>query len=216
MHNVYDYQKLASIVNAKGVKNPAVLQAIATIPRHRFMPSDIQHYATNDTALPIGHEQTISQPTVVARMTEILLEHTPLHRVLEIGTGSGYQAAILAQVADEVYTVERIQALHLQATALFATLGLKNVHTRYGDGHNGWQAHAPYDGIIVTAACEQVPPALLEQLAEGANLIIPLGSQVAQELVCFTKRKGYIHTQRLDDVIFVPMRTGTQSGESSS
>ena len=182
-----------------------VLSAIERVPRHRFVPPDHQEYAYEDRPLPIGHGQTISQPFIVALMTQ-LLELTPESKVLEIGTGCGYQTAILAELAKEVYTVEVLPELSARAQETLAELGYDNVRFRVGDGWDGWPEEAPFDGIIVTAAAPAWPPPLVEQLAEGGNLVIPVGpSGWDQVLWVATKREGEITKQNVAPVRFVPL-----------
>lgn len=161
-------EQLAEICASFGVKNKSVLNAVAATPRAQFVGSDQENFAHIDEALPIDCGQTISQPSLVARMTELMMgEREKVYKVLEVGTGSGYQAAILSRLADEVYTIERIKPLLEQAQSRFQQLSLNNINTLYGDGYLGWPEHAPYDGIIVTAAAPEVPEALMEQLSEG-------------------------------------------------
>ena len=182
-----------------------VLSAIKRVPRHRFVPPDHQEYAYEDRPLPIGHGQTISQPFIVALMTQ-LLELTPEAKVLEIGTGCGYQTAILAELAKEVYTVEVLPELSARAGKTLAELGYDNVRFRVGDGWDGWPEESPFDGIIVTAAAPAWPPPLVEQLAEGGNLVIPVGpSGWDQVLWRATKREGEITKQHVAPVRFVPL-----------
>lgn len=206
----FDYQQLANALRQKGIKNEQVLEAIAVTPRHRFMPESLWEYALADSALPIGEDQTISQPYVVARMTEALLEAGSVSKVLEIGTGSGYQAAILSKMVDHVYTIERISSLHEKAKQIFATLQLHNIEARYGDGQLGWPEQAPFDGIIVTAAIDAVPPPLLEQLGENANLVIPVGDVRGQTLQVITRQAGEWVTRHIEPVRFVPLKKGTR------
>lgn len=200
--------RLIERLRAQGVINEAVLEAIWETPRHIFVDEALATRAYEDTALPIGFGQTISAPAMVARMTEILLRGGPLNRVLEIGTGSGYQAVILARLVPEVYTVERIQSLHRRAQVRFHNLRMRNIRLKHSDGKLGWAEYAPYDGIIATAAPSAVPGPLLEQLAIGGRLVIPVGGGVRQELRLITRTgDGYEH-KRLDTVTFVPMLTG--------
>ena len=161
-------------IRRRGVTDQDVLEAMEVVPRHEFVPEHLKNQAYADHPLPIGHGQTISQPYIVALMTE-LLELESTDRVLEIGTGSGYQAAILAQIVAEVYTVEIIEPLANQAQERLARLGYDNLHTLHADGYHGWEEHAPYDAIIVTAAPDHIPPALVQQLKDGAQLVIPVG-----------------------------------------
>jgi protein-L-isoaspartate(D-aspartate) O-methyltransferase len=191
-------------IKARGVCDKNVLDAVAKVERHLFVPDSHKKYAYDDGPLQIGEGQTISQPYIVAYMTEVLkLNHNS--KVLEIGTGSGYQAAVLAEIAKEVYTIELIEALGRKAEKLLNQLGYINIHVKIGDGYQGWLEYAPFDGIIVTCAPTHVPDPLIEQLAEGGTMIIPVGGSYAQELVVLTKRDGKI-IQRDDlGVRFVPM-----------
>lgn len=191
-------------VEGAGVKDPRVLSALRTIPRHAFVPADQVSEAYRDSALPIGHEQTISSPYIVARMTE-QLEVKPADRVLEIGTGSGYQAAILSHLAKEVYTIEIVPELGQRAKRTLSGLQRKNVHVRIGDGYRGWREHAPYDKIIVTCSPESIPRPLVEQLAEGGTLVVPLGKRFQQTLYRFVKRDGVLQRERVETTFFVPM-----------
>jgi protein-L-isoaspartate(D-aspartate) O-methyltransferase len=201
---------LIAILENRGIHNPAVLKAMSTIPRHLFVNEEWQPYAYQDMALPIHCQQTISQPFVVARMTEALLRDSTINKVLEIGTGSGYQAAVLSQIAKEVYTIERIKTLLDEATQRFKQLELTNIYPRHGDGYLGWSEHAPYEGILVTAAVSEIPPALLEQLAEGGRLIVPVNtSYYGQELQLIVRKKNEYEKYTLDLVTFVPLLKGT-------
>jgi protein-L-isoaspartate(D-aspartate) O-methyltransferase len=175
-------------------------------PRHIFVDEALAHRAYEDTALPIGHYQTLSQPYIVARMTELLMMSKPA-KVLELGTGSGYQTAILSQLVDRVYSVERIQPLQEKARQRLKTLGLTNIQLKHADGGMGWQENAPYDAIIVTAAPESVPEELLDQLADGGRLVIPLGGE--RQTLNLIERKGdqYIQTE-IEPVMFVPLLAG--------
>lgn len=196
-------------IAARGVKNPRVLAVLREIPRHLFVPESVRTAAYRDTPLPIGRDQTISQPYIVALMTEAL-DPRPGDRVLEIGTGSGYQAAVLARLVKEVYTVEIIPELGKTARKRLASMGLENVHVRIGDGYRGWPEAAPFDKIIVTAAPERVPPPLLEQLKPGGRLVIPVGKRF-QQLKRIVKTPEGIKEEPLLDVLFVPM-TGEAEG----
>lgn len=187
-----------------------VLAVIRNTPRHIFVDEALASRAYDDIALPIGHGQTISQPYIVARMTEALLRDGPIRKALEIGTGSGYQAAVLAQMVNEVFTVERVAALVVTARQRFQELRLRNIRVKHADGMIGWPEQAPFDGIIATAAPEGVPPALLEQLAVGGRLVIPVGSADSQNLVMITRTPEGYQDKVLDVVTFVPMRAGTQ------
>lgn len=191
-------------IELRDVTHPATLAAMRKVPRHLFVPAEFRREAYNDHPLPIGHDQTISQPYIVACMTEQIAP-TRETRVLEIGTGSGYQAAVLAEICAEVFTIEIIPELATQAATVLRQLGYKNVHTRTGDGWKGWPEAAPFDAIIVTAAPETIPPPLLEQLKEGGRMIIPVGPQAGgQNLMLVTKEGGKIRTRPLDPVRFVP------------
>ncbi|SDR22869.1 protein-L-isoaspartate(D-aspartate) O-methyltransferase [Pseudoxanthomonas sp. CF125] len=195
--------------NSAGIRDENVLNAVRTVPRHLFIDEALATRAYEDTALPIGHSQTISQPWVVARMTEALLQNASPKKVLEIGTGSGYQAAILAALGLEVYTVERIGDLLRQARKRFRQLGM-NVRSKHDDGRIGWPEHAPYDGIIVTAAAPALVSALVDQLAVGGHLVAPVGGASSQSLIKLTKREdGGVDEQVLAPVVFVPLLSGT-------
>lgn len=201
-------ERLIERLYEEGLSNPHVLEVIRRTPRHLFVDEALAHRAYEDTALPIGHNQTISQPYMVGRMTELLLAAGPLDKVLEIGTGSGYQTAVLAQLVERVFSVERIQALQDRAKERLAELNIRNVVFRWGDGWEGWPALAPYNAIIVTAAAAEVPQALLEQLAPGGRLVIPVGAGDVQELLLIT-REGQGYTRHvLDAVRFVPLLNG--------
>jgi protein-L-isoaspartate(D-aspartate) O-methyltransferase len=188
----------------RDIRDPAVLRAMEKVPRHRFVPRGVMGAAYDDYPLPIGYGQTISQPYVVAFMTE-QLELKPGDRVLEIGTGSGYQAAILAEIVADVYTIEIIAPLAERAQATLAELGYGNIHVRAGDGYLGWPEAAPFDAIIATCAPEKVPPPLIDQLKDGGRMIIPVGPGYAQELVLLRKQGGRIKRQAVLPVRFVPM-----------
>ncbi len=207
----FDYQKLADELRLKGITNERVLDAIAQTSRDSFIGEDMKPYSTEDTSLAIECQQTISQPFVVARMTEIILKgKKPPKKVLEIGTGSGYQAAILSKVVEEVYSIERIEFLYNQANTRFKSLSLHNIHTSYGDGHLGWPEYAPFDAILVTAASHEIPSKLLDQLAVGAIMVIPIGDSRNQVLIAITRTKTGFKEQLLDPVIFVPLLPGTR------
>ena len=190
-----------------GILNERVLAALRTLPRHLFIDEALASRAYEDTALPIGNAQTISQPWVVARMTEALIEHGSPRRVLEIGTGSGYQAAVLATLGMEVFTVERIDELLRVARRRFRNLGL-NLRTKHVDGRLGWAEHAPYDAIIVTAAGATLDTALLDQLAEGGTLVAPLGGATSQNLLRLRKTAEGLVQDDLGKVVFVPLVSG--------
>jgi len=189
---------------ARGIKDQKVIQAIINVPRHLFVPEAYERMAYEDRPLPIGEGQTISQPYIVALMTEIL-ELKPNMKVLEIGTGSGYQAAILAEIVNEVYTIEIVEILGQSATNLLTELGYKNIYTKIGDGYKGWAENAPFDAIIVTCAPTDIPKPLENQLKEGGKMIIPLGGSIVQELVLLEKKNGEIIKKVVTPVRFVPM-----------
>jgi protein-L-isoaspartate(D-aspartate) O-methyltransferase len=193
-------------IEARGVSDPAVLRAMRAVPRHRFVPEAYVDQAYDDHPLPIGHGQTISQPYIVAWMTE-LLELQPGDRVLEIGTGSGYQAAVLAEFEDvEVYTIEIVPELAEQAETRLQASGYTDVYAKQGDGYHGWPEHAPYNAIIVTAAPDHLPQPLANQLAEGGRMVIPIGPPGGyQELWKFEKQDGELTTKSLGGVAFVPL-----------
>lgn len=202
--------RLVDRLTAEGISNQQVLDVIASTPRHVFVDEAISHRAYEDTALPIGRGQTISQPYVVARMTELLLQFGNVKKVLEIGTGSGYQTAILAQIFDEIYSVERIQALQQKAKRILRQLQLTNVKYHYGDGFEGWpKGEDTFDGIIVTAAPVVVPQTLLNQLSDGGVLIIPVGGQQDVQTLKLIQRSGEeFDTHELEKVRFVPLLNG--------
>ena len=192
-------------IQSREINDPKVLAAMGKVPRHRFVPSSaaLQASAYADTPLPIGHGQTISQPYIVAYMSAAL-QLPPDATVLEVGTGSGYQAAVLAELAHEVYTIEIVPELATASRELLRDLGYDNVHVRQGDGYRGWPDHAPFDGIVVTAAPDHVPPALVEQLAEGARLVIPVGDD-SQSMTIIAKEEGGSTVEVTLSVRFVPM-----------
>ncbi|MBA3624147.1 MAG: protein-L-isoaspartate(D-aspartate) O-methyltransferase [Methylibium sp.] len=193
-------------MTGRATLDPRVLDALRKVPRHRFMPMSVVHRAYENRALPIGHEQTISQPSVVALMTD-LLDTRPGDRVLEIGTGSGYQTAVLAELVERVYTIEIVRPLGERAAVLLKALGYDNIEARIGDGHRGWPEAARFDAIIVTAAPEQMPQPLIDQLARGGQLIAPVGSQAdGQELLLMRKGDdGQTVTRNVLAVRFVPL-----------
>ncbi len=193
----------------QGIQSTKVLDAIRTIPRHLFLDEALAHRAYEDTALPIGHNQTLSQPYIVARMTEVLLAQGELSKVLEIGTGSGYQTAVLASLVGKVYSVERIRPLQEKARQRLSRLSLNNVRLRHTDGGMGWPEESPFDGIIVTAAPGDVPRELLNQLSpEGGRLVIPVGGSEVQNLVLITRKGDEYQRKILEAVRFVPLLTG--------
>lgn len=197
-------QMVKTQIKARGISDPAVLKALLKVERHRFvMPKDISK-AYNDNPLPIEEGQTISQPYIVAFMTEAL-KLKPTDKILEIGTGSGYQAAILAEICDSVFTIEIFPELGNKAIKLFAELGYKNIFCKIGDGYKGWSEHAPFDAIIVTCAPSNIPEPLQNQLAEGGRMIIPVDEFYGQSLVLLEKRKGKLREEKVLPVRFVPM-----------
>jgi protein-L-isoaspartate(D-aspartate) O-methyltransferase len=192
-------------IAARGISNAATLRAMRKVPRHLFVPENIQLFAYDDKPLPIGYNQTISQPLMVAWMTE-LSEPKKNKKALEIGTGSGYQAAILAEIVAKVYTIEIVPELAKSSSVLLEKLGYTNIETHEGDGYYGLEEEAPFDIIIVTAACDHIPDPLTDQLAENGRLIMPLGNPgTIQELVLITKKKGKLLRQTLSPVRFVPL-----------
>lgn len=202
--------RLIDRLREQGVNNRQVLEAIANTPRHIFVDEALGSRAYDDTALPIGFGQTISQPYTVAKMTETVLETGPYDKVLEVGTGSGYQTAILAQLVPQVFSVERISGLLTKARRRMRELQLHNVRMKHFDGYMGWAENAPYDVIIVTAAPEDVPEELLEQLRLGGRLICPVGPNGKQRLTLLTRRENGYEREVLDAVSFVPLLPGSQ------
>ena len=194
---------VAEQLRARGIRDRGVLRAMARVPRHQFVPAPYQELAYADRPLPIGFDQTISQPFIVAYMTEVANVSSG-ERVLEVGTGSGYQAAILAELVREVYTVEIVPELAARARTQLRALGYANVHVRTGDGYAGWREHAPYDAIVVTAAPDHVPPALVEQLAVGGRMVVPVGAG-EQEMRVISKTARGVVEQRTIPVQFVPL-----------
>ena len=200
--------RLVQRLRKNGIKDENVLRAIAQIPRHEFVDEALSSRAYEDTALPIGLSQTISQPWVVARMTEAILDGGTPEKVLEVGTGSGYQAAILASLVSKVFTVERIEELLKLARRRFHKLGLHHIYTRYADGHLGWPSQAPFDGIIVTAAATGIPPELISQLKVGGVLVAPVEREGMQRLLAIRRTEEGHDEEDLGGVIFVPMLSG--------
>lgn len=190
-------------IQARGIKAPAVLEAMRRVPRHRFVPAPAINLAYEDHPLRIGSEQTISQPYIVAYMTEAA-DISPSDKVLEIGTGSGYQAAVLGEIAREVYTIEIIPELAERARSTLADLGYRNVHTKEGNGYLGWPEHAPFDAIVVTAAPDEVPQALVDQLAPGGIMVVPVGA-VSQDMMIIERTQRGVIERRTIPVRFVPM-----------
>lgn len=208
----YEKQRYTMVerqIMGRGIKDSRVLDALRTVPRHAFVPESMQDYAYEDSPLPIGHDQTISQPYIVAYMTE-KLNLKGDESVLEIGTGSGYQAAVLAEMAKKVYTIEIVEALATQAQNRLKKAGYKNIEYRIGDGYVGWSEAAPFDAIIITAAPEQIPESLIAQLKIGGRMIVPVG-RWAQELLLITRTETDHKIENLIPVRFVPMIGGENS-----
>ncbi|MBK1649114.1 protein-L-isoaspartate(D-aspartate) O-methyltransferase [Rhabdochromatium marinum] len=201
-------QRLLARLEASGISNQQVLEVVAEIPRHWFIDEALGTRAYEDSALPIGHGQTISQPYIVARMTELLLESGPCSTVLEIGTGSGFQAAVLAMLVRRVYTIERLAALWGLAEPRLRALKLRNVRYRHGDGRLGWPEMAPFDGIIMTAASEGIPRGLAEQLTLGGCMVLPLVVGAGQRLVRLTRTRSGFRHEDLEPAMFVPLLGG--------
>lgn len=189
---------------ARGISDPATLEAMQAVPRHEFLPLRLRGEAYGDYPLPIGYGQTISQPYIVAFMTEAIRPR-PGEKILEVGAGSGYQAAVLAQMGADVYTVEIVEPLAEMAAQTLERLGYKNAHVRHGDGYRGWPEHAPFDAVIVTCAPDKIPPDLVAQLKDGGRMIIPVGGGMEQELVLLRKNGEQIEKQSVLPVRFVPM-----------
>lgn len=197
-------QMVKNQIEARGIANADILEAMKKVPRHLLVPEDQREYAYEDRPLPIGEGQTISQPYIVAYMTD-LISPKKYMKVLEIGTGSGYQAAVLSEIVKEVYTIEIVENLGIRAKKDLDKLGYTNISFLIGDGYQGWKEHSPYDGIIVTAAAEKVPQPLIDQLKEGGKMVIPVGPQgKVQDLLLLEKSKGEIKTTNLGPVRFVP------------
>lgn len=205
-------ERLIGRLMEQGVKNHRVLDVMRSTPRHIFLDEALSHRAYEDVALPIGYGQTISQPYIVARMTEALVNTGSLDRVLEIGTGCGYQTAVIAQLSGQVYSVERIRPLLDRARKNLKLLGFRNVELRYADGSLGWPEKGPFDAIITTAAPQQLPRELLGQLAEGGRLVIPVGGEAGQELQLVTRTGDDFDIEILDRVRFVPLLMGKSPG----
>ena len=197
-------------VAAAGIKDPAILAVMRDVPRHRFVPAEMRQYAYRDMALPIGQRQTISPPFIVAYMTQ-KLDLKPHDKVLEIGTGSGYQAAVLSRLIEAVYTIEIVEPLGQRAGATFKSLGYGNIHARIGDGYQGWPEHAPFDKIIVTCSPERVPQPLVDQLREGGRIVIPIGERYQQLLCSLVKRDGKLKVESREPTHFVPMTGAADS-----
>lgn len=199
--------RLVRRLKTQGITDTLVLEVLSTVPRHIFVDEALAHRAYEDSALPIGHGQTLSQPFVVALMSQALLE-TPRRRVLEVGTGSGYQSAVLSRLVDRLFTIERVQPLLTRARERLAALDMHNIRARHGDGYRGWVEEAPFDGILVTAAPPEVPQALLDQLAVGGRMVVPVGDSEVQELKVYDRTATGIETQTLEYVRFVPLLKG--------
>ncbi len=214
LHTIEREARLTASLTGRCCFAPAVMEALEEVPRDAFVPPELLNQAFANGPLPIGLGQTISQPYIVALMTD-LLKPQPQHRILEVGTGSGYQAAILAQLVEQVYSLEIIPELAAAAAELLSRLGYRNIAVKIGDGHHGWPEHAPFDGIIITAAATHLPPTLLEQLRPGGRLVVPVGlPDMSQELLLIEKdAAGELHTREVLAVAFVPMTGGEQSGE---
>ena len=202
-------ERLVERLRSRGISDDAVLQTIRQTPRHLFVDEALAHRAYEDTALPIGFSQTLSQPYIVARMTELLLAGGPLRKVLEVGTGSGYQTAILAQLVEHVYSVERIKPLQQKAKKRLSQLKLYNAIFKNSDGGLGWSREGPFDGILSAAAPATIPPELLQQLAPGGRLIMPVGDAGKQELVMVIRTGDNYECEVIEPVNFVPFLTGT-------
>jgi len=203
-------ERLISRLRDAGIRNQQILDVILNTPRHIFVDEALASRAYDDTALPIGFGQTISQPYIVARMTEILLGSGPCNKVLEIGTGSGYQAAVLAQLVEHVFSIERIGALLNRARQRMRELKLYNVRLKHNDGHMGWKEHGPYDAIILTAAPTEIPQELLVQLTEGGRLIAPVGPNGKQQLNLVTRTAKGMERVVIEEVSFVPLLPGSR------
>lgn len=202
--------RMVDRLRGQGIQNEAVLSIMAATPRHLFVDEALATRAYEDTALPIGYGQTLSQPYIVARMTEVLLEAGTPHSVLEIGTGSGYQAAVLAQLVPVVYTVERIGALAQRSNRLLESFGFRNIHFKLDDGHTGWEECAPFGAVVLTAAPAEIPDTLLKQLTHTGRLLAPVGTGERQQLMLVTREEGLFVRRMLDQVSFVPMRPGRE------
>ena len=203
-------ERLIQRLRKEGIRNRSVLNAIRTTPRHIFVDEALASRAYEDTALPIGHGQTISQPYIVARMTELLIEAGALDTVLEVGTGSGYQTAVLSLLVNRIYSVERIGELQRQARRRFQAMGIRNIRLRHSDGGLGLPDYGPFDGIIVTAAPEGIPLALVNQLKQGGRMVLPIGADQEQVLVRVTRTNDGYEKELLERVVFVPLLSGVQ------
>jgi protein-L-isoaspartate(D-aspartate) O-methyltransferase len=200
--------RLVQRLRDRGITNPSILDRMRNVPRHIFVDEAISSRAYEDTALPIGFGQTISQPYIVARMTEALLEGGPLGKVLEIGTGCGYQTAVLAPLVERIYSIERIEALHKRAKERLKELDIRNTRLKYGDGAKGWKTQAPFDAILIAAAPLIIPESLVDQLAMGGRMVVPVGPEGQQQLMRLTRREQGIEKRSLGAVAFVPLLGG--------
>tara|TARA_B100001063_G_C16616404_1_gene478395 strand:+ start:98 stop:766 length:669 start_codon:yes stop_codon:yes gene_type:complete len=201
-------EKLVSMLKSEGIKNSDVLRSMSSIPRHIFVDEAIASKAYDNTALPIGKSQTISHPLIVAKMTEIIMNHKP-KRVLEIGTGSGYQASVLSLLVDKVYTIERIEYLHKKSKKIFQKIGFKNIYTKYADGNIGWTQKSPFDAIIVTAGAINIPDALMNQLSNNNGILVsPVENSGKQYLKSITKNNDHYKEEIHGIVKFVPLLSG--------
>ncbi len=203
-------ERLIQRLRKEGIRDRSVLNAIRTTPRHIFVDEALASRAYEDTALPIGHGQTISQPYIVARMTELLIEAGALDTVLEVGTGSGYQTAVLSLLVNRIYSVERIGELQRQARRRFQAMGIRNIRLRHSDGGLGLPDYGPFDGIIVTAAPEGIPLALVHQLKQGGRMVLPIGADQEQILVRVIRTNDGYEKELLERVVFVPLLSGVQ------
>jgi len=207
------WQMVENQIISRGIQDSKLIQAMITIPRHKFIPENLREYAYGDNPIPIGMEQTISQPYIVALMTE-LLKLKEGEKVLEVGTGSGYQTAILAEMGCEVFTIEIVESLVEKARQVLESLGYKNIHHKIGDGYSGWPEYAPYDAIIVTAAPDHIPQPLIEQLKVNGRMVIPVGDQY-QELILIKKREKGVEMKTVTPVRFVPMTGEAQRPQNT-
>lgn len=202
--------RLIARLRQQGISDETVLEVMQAVPRHLFVDEALSHRAYEDSALPIGFNQTISQPYTVARMTELLLEGRRPSRVLEIGTGCGYQAAVLSALVDQVFTIERISGLAEKARRTLSDIGAMNVIQRYNDGASGWAERGPFDGMLITASPHQVPPALFVQLSEGGRMILPLDTDGEQYLTRVTRIQGDMSVETIEPAKFVPLLGGSE------
>lgn len=202
--------RLVERLREQGISDPRVLEAFRTVPRHLFVDEALASRSYEDTALPIGHGQTISQPFVVGRITSAVIADSVPQKVLEVGSGCGYQAAILATIVPHVYGIERIRPLVARSRIVLRRLQIRNVNLRHGDGYHGWPEQAPFDAIVLSAAPEVIPPPLLDQLADGGKLIAPVGPPDEQKLVEYRKNAGQIEERVLGEVVFVSFCRGTE------